>query len=301
MKKHRFAVTAILFALLFTALGCTQVVQVGTTAGQQMGVISAQDKAAIDRTAAAAQSAVRPMTEKEEYYLGRAVAATILSQYRLENNDRLTDYVNRAGRVLAMVSDVPLTYGGYHFAILASDEVNAISCPGGIIFISRGMLDRVANEEELAAVLAHEIAHVNHRDGTKAIKSSRWVEVVTTLGSGLAQKYGPAELAKLTSLFEGSVNDVVKMLVTTGYGKEQEMAADRSALVLMQRMGYDPNGLADYLERLAKEQTAGNKKGFFSTHPAMADRLGVVRENIAGNKWGRIDHRTRDRRFKSYS
>ena len=299
MNEKRFATMATLVALFLFAAGCAEVVQVGTTASQQMGVISAQDKAAIDRTAAATASAARPMTEKEEYYLGRAVAATILSQYALDDDERLTGYVNRVGQALAMISEVPLTYGGYHFAILASDEVNALSCPGGIIFISRGMLSRVMNEEELAAVLAHEIAHVNHRDGAKAIKSSRWIEVVTSLGSGLAEKYGPAELTKLTSLFEGSVNDVVKMLVTTGYSREQEMAADQSALVFVHRLGYDPNGLAAYVGRLSKEQKAGDKRGFFSTHPKMADRLVVIRETIGKNNWKQMDHGVRDKRFKS--
>ena len=119
------------------------------------------------------------MTDQEEYYVGRAVAAMILGQYRLCNNERLTSYVNAVGQAAALSSDRPFTYGGYHFAVLESDEINALSCPGGIIFITRGMVQRARNEEELAAILAHEVAHVNHKDGLASIQKSRWVEAVT--------------------------------------------------------------------------------------------------------------------------
>jgi len=300
MKRHRVLHMAFILTFLLLMPGCAEVVKVGTTAGQEMGVITAKDKEIIDRTAQGAERAARPMTEKEEYFLGRAVAATILGQYKLEQNEKLTTYINQVGQALAMVSDVPLTYGGYHFAILATDEVNALACPGGIIFVSRGMLTRAKNEEELASILAHEIAHVNHRDGVRAIQNSRWLEVVTALGSDVAGTYGSGDIAKLTSLFEGSVNDVVKTLVTNGYSREQERAADQGALVIMNRIGYDPNGMPDYLGTLAKEEKAGGTKGFFSTHPGMADRLTAVQETVSKNKWARADHRVRDGRFNAY-
>jgi beta-barrel assembly-enhancing protease len=300
MKGNRLIRTAIILSFLLVTAGCAEVVKVGTTAGQEMGVITAKDKEIIDKTAKGAESAARPMTEKEEYFLGRAVAATILGTYKLEQNEKLTTYLNQVGQALAMVSDVPLTYGGYHFAILATDEVNALACPGGIIFVSRGMLTRAKNEEELASILAHEIAHVNHRDGIRAIQNARWLEVVTALGSDVAGTYGSGDIAKLTSLFEGSVSDVVKTLVTKGYSREQERAADQGGLVIMSRLGYDPNGMPDYLAALAKEEKAGGTKGFFSTHPGMADRVTAARETVTKNKWARSDHRARDGRFDTY-
>jgi predicted Zn-dependent protease len=278
--------------------GCAEVVTVGTTISQQMGQISKEDKEKLDRMALESEKAARPMTEQEEYYVGRAVAATILGKYRLYSNERLTRYINEVGQAVALASDRPFTYGGYRFAVLDTNEVNALACPGGIIFITRGMLKRAQNEEELAAILAHEVGHVNHKDGLGAIQRARWVQVVTLLGSEAAKKVSGAELAKLVSLFEGSVNDVVKTLIVSGYSREQEAAADLSAMTFMYRAGYEPYGLSDFLGRLSKEQTGGAGQGLFATHPGMTERVAKARSAIAANKWPQVGHQIRDRRFQ---
>jgi len=298
MSKRIFGGVALLPGLLFILLGCAQVVQVGTTVGQGMGQISKEDKEKIDRLALQTEKAIRPMNEQEEYYVGRAVAATILGQYRLYRNERLTRYLNEVGQAVALASSRPFTYGGYHFAVLDTDEVNALACPGGIIFISRGMLKNAQNEEEIAAILAHEIAHVGNKDGLGAIQNARWAEVVTALGTEAARKLSGADLAKLVSLFEGSVNDVAKTLLVNGYSREQESAADLSALGYMNRIGYDPNGLPDYLEKLVREQKAGANKGIFGTHPGMQDRLSKAKSLIAQKKWTPMLHPDRNRRFQ---
>jgi predicted Zn-dependent protease len=226
------------------------------------------------------------------------VAATILGQYRICRDDRLTRYLNEVGQSLALASERPFTFGGYRFGILDSEEVNALACPGGTILITRGMLRRSQNEEELAAILSHEIGHVSNRDGQKAIQQARWMEVATLLGSEAARKAGGAEMTKLVSLFEGSVQDVVKTLLTSGYSREQESQADRSALALLQRFGYDPTGLPDFLRKLGKEQTGGGKAGMFTTHPGMGDRENAARAIIAANRWPLRSHAERDRRFQ---
>lgn len=200
MSKRIFGGVASVLGLIFILIGCAEVVRVGTTVGQGMGQISKEDKEKIDRLALQTEKAIRPMNEQEEYYVGRAVAATILGQYRLYRNERLTRYLNEVGQAVALASSRPFTYGGYHFAVLDTDEVNALACPGGIIFISRGMLKKAQNEEEVAAILAHEIAHVSHKDGLGAIQSARWAEVVTALGTEAARKLSAAQLAKLVSL-----------------------------------------------------------------------------------------------------
>lgn len=221
--------------------------------------------------------AARPLAEDEEYYVGRAVAARITSTYPLYRNERLTDYLNLIGQTIALHTDMPTTFGGYHFAILDSPEVNAFACPGGMILITRGMLSSVKNEDELAAVLAHEIAHVIHRDGIAAIQSSRWSEALLVIGSSAAREFGPRDTAKLVSLFEGSIDDVVKTLVVNGYGREQERDADTAALGYLAAAGYDPQGLVGYLNRL-EQGGRGSKSGIFTTHPGTDERLENVRQ-----------------------
>lgn len=221
--------------------------------------------------------AARPLAEDEEYYVGRAVAARLTATYPLYRNSRLNDYLNQIGQTIALHTDKPATFGGYHFALLDSSEINAFACPGGIIMITRGMLSSVKSEEELAAVLAHEIAHVIHRDGIAAIKSSRWSEVLLVIGSGAAREFGNKDTAKLVSLFEGSIDDVVKTLVVNGYGRDQEKAADSAAVGYLAAAGYDPQGLTGYLKRL-EQAGRGSKGGMLTTHPGTDERLENVRQ-----------------------
>jgi len=223
-------------------------------------------------------AATRTMSDEEEYYLGRAVAAKILSEYGLLENDALTDYVNRVGLTTAIHSDKPYTYGGYHFAVLDTGGINAFACPGGLIFITSSMVDALTNEEELAAVLAHEVAHVAHRDGVASIRKSRWLEVVGIIGTEAAREFGSKDVSSLATLLEGSVNDVFKTLVTKGYGREQEYRADATALTILEGAGYNPWALADFLTTLkAKKKTKG---GLLKTHPSSKNRLRKVKENM---------------------
>jgi len=221
--------------------------------------------------------AARPLSDDEEYYVGRAVAARLTASYPLYRNSRLTDYLNLIGQTIALHTEKPTTFGGYHFALLDSPEINAFACPGGIILITRGMLASVKSEDELAAVLAHEIGHIIHRDGIAAIQSSRWTEALLVIGSNAAREFGPKDTAKLVSLFEGSIDDVFKTLVVNGYGRDQEKNADSAALEYLAAAGYDPQGLTGYLTRL-EQAGKGSKGGILATHPGTEERLENVRQ-----------------------
>ncbi len=244
--------------------------------------------------------AARPMSEEEEYFVGRAVSARILSAYPLLSNAELTQYVNLVGTTVALNSDKPLTYGGYHFAVLDSREPNAFASPGGTIFITTGMLASVTNEDELAAVLAHEVAHINHRDGIAAIKSSRWTEVATIVGAEAVRSYTPGQVSTLVSLFEGSADDVFKTIVVNGYGRSQEKTADETALTILVRSGYDPQALTTYLERLrTRPELSGG--GIASTHPGTAERIETVRKTAPTMQPDAALVQRRTERFQRYT
>jgi predicted Zn-dependent protease len=248
------------------------------------------------KSVSAVSVAARPISDSEEYYVGRAVAARIFGEYPLLNNQALTGYVNMVGQAVALNSEKPDTYGGYHFAILDSAEVNAFACPGGTILITRGMLRTVRNEDELAAVLAHEVAHINHRDGIAAISKSRWTEALTIIGSEAAKTYGSKDVAQLATIFEGSVDDVFKTLVVNGYGRSQEYEADRTALRYLAATGYEPKALEDFLVRLASSEN-GSGGGILKTHPACFDRLENVRSHMPVGNGNQAAKKERDDRF----
>ncbi|MCX8027976.1 MAG: M48 family metalloprotease [Thermodesulfovibrionales bacterium] len=215
--------------------------------------------------------ASRPISDEEEYYVGRALAARILTIYKLVNNAVVVDYVNLVGLTLSYHSDKPNTYGGYHFAILDTMEKNAFACPGGLIFITKGMLLTAKNEDELAAILAHEIAHINSRDGISAISSARWTEALTVIGTTAAKQYGSPEFGKLVSIFEGSIEDVFKTIVVNGYSQQQEFSADERAVEFLRRAGYNPSALHDVISTLNLQGAAGG--GIMKTHPSSSERL----------------------------
>jgi len=225
-----------------------------------------------------AAKASHEFTDSEEYYVGRAVAARLLSQYPLYQNHAVTEYVNEVGQTVARKSARPNTFKGYHFAVLNTDVLNSFACPGGTIFITKGLLTTCASEDELAAVLAHECAHVANKDGINSISKARWTEVFTAMGAEAARQYGGAA-SNLLTLFEGSIDDVFKTMVVNGYSRTAEYAADAGAVTTLTRAGYDPEALAAMLEKLLA-RNKGTDSGIFKSHPPTNERLAKVKAEV---------------------
>lgn len=226
--------------------------------------------------------ATKDITPSEEHYIGRAVAATLLSQHSLLDNVALTKYVNEVGLTVARASDRPSTYGGYHFAVINSAEPNAYACPGGLIFISKGLLNLLKNEDELAAVLAHEVAHVAHRDGINTIKKERW----SKLGFYAVQEAGkyantPGDLRQVVDAFQGVVTDVAKKVIDSGYSKGDENKADASGMQYMATAGYNPAEMVTFLNEL-NAKGIGITKGPFSSHPKIESRIKSLEKQAGG-------------------
>ena len=230
---------------------------------------------AAERAAPAIMESVRPVTEPEEYYLGRAVAANIYARYRPLTNPGLNRYVSMVGLTVARASGRPETFGGYNFAVLDSPELNAFAAPGGFVFVTRGVLEACRSEEELAAVLAHEVAHVELQHGLAAIKQSRLQKAFGLIARHTAEVATPDWARRMAKPFEGAIGDIVSQLVTKGYSREQEYEADARGVAVAAAAGYDPQGLSRFLERLSA-QTAfrASGAGFLGkTHPAPKRRL----------------------------
>ena len=273
------AVTVVLSLGFLT--GCATVAQVGAGIGQATGAITPEQAQSIVKTGEAFGKALEQITPEQEYYVGRAVGATVVSTYKVYNNDKSTTYVNLLGQTLAMASDKPETFGGYHFLILDSDDINAFAAPGGFIFVSRGMLRLCRNEDDLAAVLAHEVAHVQLGHALSAISNSRWTAAFTILGTETAKGLGGQQLADLTKAFEGSINDITKTMMNSGYARKQEKQADDVAVVILKRVGYDPNALARVLKSM-ESKLKPDGHDFAATHPPPEVRIKDVTAAAAG-------------------
>jgi predicted Zn-dependent protease len=221
------------------------------------------------------EKAKEDITPEEEYYIGRTVGAIILTNYSVYwGNSDFTQYINQICKAIAINSPQPELFNGYHAAILDSQEINAFATSGGHIFITRGLLDCAESEDTLAAVIAHEVAHIQLQHSIKAIKSSRFAE----FGVSLA-----APLSELVSVFDESVHEIVDTLVINGYSQEQEFDADALALELLASAGYEPSSLNTMLHSLEKNQSA-HPGGFNKTHPAPEDRIKNVQKLLKNYK-----------------
>ncbi len=239
--------------------------------------------------------AARGLSDSEEYFVGRAVAARIFARYPLCQNQEATLYLNQVGQTVARKSSRPSTYRGYHFGILETSEPNAFACPGGIILVTRGLIRECQTEDELAAVLAHEVAHIAHKDGVNSINRARWTEVLTTAGTEAAKQYAGGVAGSLVSLFEGAIDDVFKTIVVNGYSRSAEESADREAVTILTRAGYDPGALVSLLTRLSAKGAGG---GIFRTHPPTTQRLATVKALVREGAASGPKEQTRAKRFQ---
>jgi predicted Zn-dependent protease len=257
-------------------VGCASFQQLAGNALQSSGVVTADQLKTIKKNAQVLEKTFEDITPEQEYYIGRSVAATVFGAYKPFDNDAMNRYLNELGQSLAQASDRPETFGGYHFYLLATDEINAFSAPGGLILISRGMVRCCTSEEQLAAVLSHEIGHVEKQHGLKAIRKGRLTSALTMLATEGAKSYGGAELAKLTETFEGSITDITSTMMNSGYSRSLETEADKAAVTILKRAGYDPYALVTMLRNM-KTKLKPDSRGFAKTHPDPEQRIASVK------------------------
>ena len=279
--------------------GCKEmgkVADIGAALGTATGTISEDQADSLRKSAYAVARTFEDFTPEQEYYIGRTVGAVVLDKYPPWDNLQVNRYLNLMGQTLAMASDMPETYGGYHFLVQDSDEINALSAPGGLIFITRGMLRCCRTEDAAAAVLAHEIGHVQAKHGLRAIQKARVTEALTTLGVEGAKTFGGEEVAQLTETFEDSISDITRTLIVNGYSRRFESQADAAAVTILQRVGYDPQALGDMLRIMGRYLVPG-RADFARTHPAPESRIAEI-EGVLGPYRPVMRPAVRQRRFE---
>jgi beta-barrel assembly-enhancing protease len=229
------------------------------------------------------QEANKEFSVEDEIQLGHGVTAGVLGATALHGDQNLQRYVNRVGKWLAMHSeraDLPWSFG-----VMDTETINAFAMPGGSVLVSHGLVKRLANESELAAVLAHEIAHVVKKHQLAAIQSTLNSDVWASLGKDAAgQAIGRrgGDAFGLKNAAAGAGVEAVKSGVfLRPLDRGMEYEADRLGVVIATRSGYDPYGLVAVLQMLAQAKGDGSGAAIFDTHPAASDRIAELERFMA--------------------
>ncbi len=178
------------------------------------------------------------MSEDAELEMGRAYNSQVLQSYRVYDDSQIQNYVQSIGESLAKTSH--RTNLIYRFTVLDSPEVNAFALPGGYIFINRGLMAYLSNEEELAAVLGHEIGHVTARHSVRQISQAQLLNIVSY---AVARKAGSAA---------GDLTNIASGALVAGYGRDMELQADSLGAEYMVKQGYSASG-DNRLKEIIKE------------------------------------------------
>lgn len=271
-----FCATIFCVSLLFSCASSTSVFKSIADFGAGSG---SNLLAAVGNAGASISQAAEEITPEQEYYIGRAVAANICTSYNLYSNEQLSEYLNSICQVLAYNSDRPELFNGYHVAVLDANQINAFATSGGHILVTRGLLECADGEDALAAVLAHEVAHIQLSHSIKAIKTSRFSNAILTTSTAALSVATAEEYQSLAGALNESVGEIVTTMVNKGYSKSQEYDADALALQIMSDAGYNPYAMVSMLN-LLKEKQSKSSGGFATTHPTAEQRLSQVDKKL---------------------
>lgn len=222
---------------------------------------------------------VSEFNAEDEAAIGAATARHLLARHELLPPEHpLALHVRKVGALLSMGATRPELR--YRFAVLVTPELDSCAAPDGWVFITTGLLRFLENEAELAFVLAHEICHVEHRDG---------LEMLARAQADLAKRAMRDRLAALASRPAEEVEkelqarmDELSDMVLRGKGLPQEIRADAFALRLVQRAGYDPGAAAELFRRLAALQEPGLPQPLiFRSHPHLTERAATAAKDAA--------------------
>lgn len=206
------------------------------------------------------------INDETEIAIGRNVAREIAKEKHLWQDRRAQGRVQSVGERISQVSDRNNLQ--YEFYILDDKELNAMSLPGGIVYINRGLLNLVT-DDELAFILGHEVGHVAARHAVKKVQSEMGFQLLLTLAFSFTGEKNTKAAGDIAQ-----ASDMVYNLIALGYSRQDEYASDQLGLKYSSLAGFDPKAARTALEKIKKaESSAGKAPIYLRSHPYIDDRI----------------------------
>jgi predicted Zn-dependent protease len=231
----------------------------------------------------ATPAALSLVSVPQEIEMGKQAQQEIKKEVPQVGDAAVANYVASVGRKLAARARGPRY--PYNFSVANYREINAFALPGGPVWVHRGAIQAATSEAQLAGVLAHEIAHISQRHAADKITKSLVANgLLGLLGAILGNDRGGARAAQAGA-----------RILAGGYmlkfSRDDEREADSVGADMMSRAGWDPRGMVEFMNTLAREQgrNPGRVQTFLSSHPAPAERARRLRRTVGGKTGGRRD------------
>jgi len=213
-------------------------------------------------------------SEADGFYIGRKILANFFNSRKPLFDRHLSDYVNGVGQTLAAVSQRPDVWAGYRFIVYRSSGLGAYCMPGGFVLVSTGLLKTCSSEDQLAAVLGHELGHARYRHPLEALKD----KMVARAKQDLVAFIGSRSKSGLIKLF--SIAAIINWEnQLCNYSKTQELEADVYSTWLMRSAGYSPLEMLSILKKIP-----GGRSKYSRLHPTIRQRLQAVKKEISRYK-----------------
>ena len=217
------------------------------------------------------------ITPDQEIALGLQAAPEMESQFGGEDaNTNDQAIVDQVGNNILQGSSAGNSPYQFDFHLLADPQtINAFALPGGQVFITRALYDKLQTEGELAGVLGHEIGHVIARHSAEQIAKTQLTEGLT--GAAVIAAYDPNNPSSAQS---AQIAALIGQLVTLKFSRDDELEADKFGVCFMNEAGYDPNEMVGLMQILQASETGNRPPEFFSTHPNPANRIQQIQTDI---------------------
>jgi beta-barrel assembly-enhancing protease len=217
------------------------------------------------------------ITVDQEIALGLQAAPEMAQEFGGEDPDpQVNALVDSIGNQIVNASPADATDYQFDFHVLVDPQtINAFALPGGQVFITRGLLDKLTTEGELAGVLGHEIGHVVARHSAEQIAKEQLTQGLT--GAVVIASYDPDNPSTMRT---GQIAMVIGQLVNMKYGRDDELEADILGVCFIYDAGYDPNEMVEVMYVLEQASQGEAPPEFFSTHPNPQNRIQRIQEAI---------------------